>query len=115
MLAWWGVGWGGGGEGGKWGGEGSGVRGVSIYIYIYLCCSFSGQSQKAQTALKAGAAMAPASSVQSSEKLGKWQFEGSEDVEEQGSEGHSSQSPEEEVEVEDKTEELMWRILAEVS
>ena len=58
--------------------------------------------------------MAPASSVQSIEKLSKWQLEGSEEVEEQGSEGHSSQSPEEEVEVEDKTEELMWRISTEV-
>ena len=85
-----------------------------IYIYIYLCCSFSGQSQKAQTAPKASAAMAPASSVQSSEKVAKWELAESQDLEDLRSVCQSSQSPEEEVEVQDKTEELFWRILAEV-
>ena len=54
--------------------------------------------------------MAPASSVQSSEKVAKWELAESQEVEDMGShqEG-SSQSPEDELEVQDKTEELFWR------
>ena len=54
--------------------------------------------------------MAPASSVQSSEKMAKWEFAEGKEVQSQGShqEG-SSQSPEDELEVQDKTDELFWR------
>ena len=79
---------------------------ICIYIYIYI----SSQNHKGRTAPKASAAMAPASSVQSSEKAAKWEFADSLQVEDQGSHrSGSSQSPEDELEVQDKTEELFWR------
>ena len=53
--------------------------------------------------------MAPASSVQSSEKVAKWELAESQEVEDMRSQEGSSQSPEDELEVQDKTEELFWR------
>ena len=85
-----------------------------VYIYMYLSCSFSSPSQKGQSGslrtAPARAAMAPASSIQSSENKAKWQFAGSSEVEEQGSQQDaSSQSPEDAVEVQEKSDELFWR------
>ena len=58
----------------------------------------------------ARAAMAPASSIQSSENKAKWQFAGSSEVEEQASQQDSaSQEPEDAVEVQEKTDEVFWR------
>ena len=56
------------------------------------------------------AAMAPASCTQVSEKPPKWQFADSAAYSEPGSQQDgSSQSPEDALEVQEKTDELFWR------
>ena len=89
---------------------------IYMYIYIYISIYFSCQSKpdrpdRFAPPAEARAAMAPASSAQISEMKMKWQhLEGSAELSEHSSQPDaSSQSPEDEVEVQEKTEDLFWR------